>query len=541
MARQAHLQAILSAVDKISPTLRRIQTRVGMVHKTFRDVGSASRNLLGGIGLPATLGLGAIGFGLVTAARGALDYAGALQDARDNTGMTGRAIQELGTVFESAGVGQEEFIAATTKLNKGLAEAAAGKDKSLLALLTKLRIPLRNAKGEVRALEEVLPELSDAFAKNENPAVRTRMAMELFGKSGARLIAVLTKGGKSLLEARREVQRLGAVLDDEATGRLDDLGDAFGVLHRQVRVQTAAAFAVAAPAILAATQGLQEWIAKNKDLIQQRVGDYIKRIAESFQAWVEGGGIERLAGQIERVVDGVADFVKSVGGMGNVLKGLGILVLIGPVASLLTLGSALLQVGLVLGGPLLAGLAALAAALGGVQFVLFGMTVSLGAVTLAALPWLLAIAAIAAAAFLIYRNWDKVGPFLKGIWDGIVETISAAVQRIVGLLEFLNPLRVLRGLASAGRQLGGLVADAMLPDPMAAAAGAAAGSGAPLTAPGPLGRAGALQSPVARMQGDMRVRFENAPAGMRVEAGPNTSPGLAMNVDVGRRSTGSIG
>lgn len=535
MARQAHLQAILSAVDKISPTLRKIQTRVGMMHKTFRDVGSSSRNVLSGIGLPATLGLGALTFGLVGAARAALDYAGAIQDARDNTGLSGRAVQEYGTVFEAAGVQQDEFLAATEKLNKGLADAAAGKDKSLLSLLTKLRIPLRNMRGEIRSVEELLPELSDAFAKNENPAVRTRMAMELFGKSGGRLIAVLAQGGKSLVEARREVQRLGAVLDEEATGRLDDLGDAFGVLHRQVRVQTAAAFAAAAPAILAATKGLQEWIAKNKDLLQQRVAGYIRRLAESLLAWVESGGIERLGAQIERVIDGVAEFIRSVGGMGNVLKALGVLVLIGPVASLFQLGTALVQLGIVLGGPLIAGLASLAAALGGVQFVMAGMTVSLGALTIAALPWIVAIAAIAAGAYLIYRNWDRIGPFFAKLWDGIVDKVQKSVARITELVAQLNPLR------EVGGAIGGFLADAFIPDPMQQmqTSGRSAGGG-PLAGAGPLGRAGALQSPAARMQGEMRVRFENAPAGMRVEPGP-ASPGMAMNVDVGRRNTGSLG
>jgi hypothetical protein len=521
MARQAHLQAILSAVDKISPVLRRVNARVGAIRRTFRDVGGASRNLLGGLGVPATLGASAMVYGLGAAAKSAMDYAGALQDAKDNTGMAGRAIQEYGTLFESAGVKQEEFLEVTTKLSKGLAEAGAGKDKSLLGLLTKLRIPLRNAKGELRGVEEVLPDLADAFAKNENPALRARMATELFGRSGGRLIAVLAKGGKSMAEVRAEASRLGAVLSDEATERLDDVGDAFGLLNRQVKVQTAAAFAVAAPAILAATKGLQEWIGSNKEMLQQRIGDFIGKIAASFQAWVESGGIERLANQIDRVVGGIGDFIDSMGGMENVLKALGVLVLIGPVASFFQLGASLVQLGLLLGGPLITLLAALATALGGVQFVMAGMTVTLGAVTMAALPWLIAIGLIAGAAYLIYKNWDKIGPWMKDLWDGIVNTVTGAVDQIIGLIEKLNPLQ---GLGSA---LGGFLADTFIPDPTQQQS--------------PLTRAGALQGAGGRMQGTVAVRFENAPPGMRVDAQSNNTPGLALNADVGYRGTGSIG
>lgn len=54
----------------------------------------------------------------------------------------------------------------------------------------------------------------------------------------------------------------------------------------------------------------------------------------------------------------------------------------------------------------------------------------------------IAIAAFAAAAYLIYKNWDKIGPWLKNqwefikntasnIWNGITEAISSAVDAVV--------------------------------------------------------------------------------------------------------------
>lgn len=41
-------------------------------------------------------------------------------------------------------------------------------------------------------------------------------------------------------------------------------------------------------------------------------------------------------------------------------------------------------------------------------------------------PIILFIAAIAAAAYLIYRNWDVIGPFFARLWAGITATASAA-------------------------------------------------------------------------------------------------------------------
>lgn len=689
MAKQAHLQAILSAVDRTSPVLRGVtaqalrtklglgvlntvnfggvQRKLGVLQKTFRDVGSSSRNVLGGLGLPASVGLGALGFGFLAAGRGALEYAGNLQDATDNTGMAIAPFQELQLVFEAGGVSAEDFMGAVTKLNKGLGEAAVGKDKGLAALMTKLRIPLRDAKGAIRGVEEVLPELSDAFKKNENPAVRTRMAMELFGKSGAKLIAIMMQGGRSLAEARKEAQRLGAVLSDESTGRLDDLGDAFGVLNRQVKVQTAEAFGVAAPAILAATKSLQEWIAKNKGMLQQQVGGYIERVANAFKGWVESGGIERLATGIQNITEGFTSFVRSVGGFRNVLMGIGALILVGPAASLVSLAAALGRVALVLVPIavqaftfLLGPLAALWKVLAAGRLVLFGMSLTLGQVALAAAPFLLVIAAVAAAGYLIYRNWDVVGPFFEGVWeriknaavvgwnvikflfawsplgmvinnwapisgflssvwDGIKnaatvgwnvikflfawsplgmlvnnwtpisefvssvwanvsQVFASGVALITGLLQSWSPLQfvraawdpvvtfltrvwdrigtivgpILRGVSGAGNMVGSALnqqfgadntrSEQYGPRINPANDTQAEQSGPRINnAPTPLVQAGALQAPAARVQGDMRVRFENAPAGMRVESGQTNVPGLGFNPDVGYRSMGAIG
>lgn len=606
MAKQAHLQAILSAVDRISPVLRGVagqamktklglgllntvsfsgvQRKLGMLQKTFRDVGSSSRNVLGGLGLPATIGLGALGFGFLSAGRGALEYAGALQDATDNTGMAIGAFQELQLVFEAGGVSSEDFAGAVTKLNKGLGEAAVGKDKGLAALMTKLRIPLRDAKGAIRGVEEVLPELSDAFKKNENPAVRTRMAMELFGKAGAKLIAIMMQGGASLAEARKEAQRLGAVLSNESTGRLDDLGDAFGVLNRQVKVQTAEAFGVAAPAILAATKSLQEWIASNKGMLQQQIGGYIERVASAFKGWVESGGIERLSAGIRSVIDGFSGFVRSVGGVRNVLIGLGALILAGPLASLVSLGAAIARLALVAAPMLIK-----AVTLIGRAFLLN--------------PIGLVISAIALGGYLIYRNWSTVGPFFEGMWDRIKNAalvgwnvikflfswspLGVVVNNWAPISEFVSGLwDDVAGVFTSGLALLGGLLEGWSPltlvraawDPVVAfltgvwdkinvivgpilravrGAASAVGSafdnqfgvnstqsdqyGPRINAPTPLAGAGALQAPAARVQGDMRVRFENAPPGMRVEAGQTNAPGLGFNPDVGYRNPGAIG
>lgn len=691
MAKQAHLQAILSAVDRLSPTLAKIgvsttrtkavleslngvnftalRGRMKMVSKSVLDVGSAGRNAaekmlpLAGLGALSFAGLGV---GFVGAARGAMAYSAGIQDASDITGVAFEKLQQLQGAFRLGGVEAEAANEAIVKFNKGIAEGAAGKDKSFAALMTRLRIPLRNAKGEIRSFTEVLPEFADAIEKNQNPAVRTRMLMEVFGKSGAKLTPVLKDGAAALLELMEAQKSMGKVLSEQAGGALDKLDENVEELGVQYRVLSGEILGVAAPAVLKLVTTLQTWLAANRQIIQQRLGDVIQRVAAAFTGWIESGGFERLTAGIGRAWTALSSFVDRMGGLGNVFAAFGVLLLAGPVASLVALGGALARLGLVLlplaaqgVGLLLAPLSALFGALRAGQVVLFRMSLTLGQLAIAAAPFLLAAAAIAGAAYLIYRNWDTVGPLFASVWQriqgaamvafnvlrfifswsplGIVvnnwEAVTAwlgtfwqrlqgvaasGVALVQGLLEQWKPLdriraawepvlgflgevwdridRIvgpgLRMLGSAAGSVGKFFGDRFGAQADATAYGPRFGGPAPavatlppmamprlgdspsnaalarllapvraqvsaqdsllarpaerLDSPGrsvvdttPLMRAGAMQTS-PRVQGELKVRFIDAPPGLRVDPGTTNTPGLGFNPDVGYRSMGGF-
>lgn len=661
MAKQAHLQAILSAVDRLSPTLAKIgvsttrtkavleslngvnftalRGRMKMISKSVTDVGSAGRNAaekmlpLAGLGALSFAGLGV---GFVGAARGAMAYSAGIQDASDITGVAFEKLQQLQGAFRIGGVEAEAANEAIVKFNKGMAEGAAGKDKGFAALMTRLRIPLRNAKGEIRSFTDVLPEFADGIEKNQNPAVRTRMLMEAFGKTGAKLTPVLKDGGKALLELMEAQKAMGKVLSEQAGGALDKLDENVEELGVQYRVLSGEILGVAAPAVLKLVQTMQTWVATNRQVIQQRLGDVIQRVAAAFTGWIESGGFERLTASIGQAWAALGTFVDRMGGLGNVFAALGVLMLAGPVASLVALGGALGRLGLVLlplavkgVGLLLAPLSALFGVLRTGQFVLLGMSVTLGQMALAAAPFLLAAAAIAGAAYLIYRNWDTVGPYFASLWErvkgvamiafnvlrfifswsplGIVannwgavtEWLGAFWERlkgvavsgvalVQGLLDQWKPLdrirtvwepvigflsdiwqridRIvgpgLRMLSSAAGAVGsffgskfGAQADASSYGPrfdgpsggptapgfpsLARAGGGAGFAGRSPAEPTPLMRAGGMQTS-PRVQGELKVRFIDAPPGMRVDPGTTNTPGLGFNPDVGYRSLGSF-
>ena len=493
MADKFQLKALLVAVDKVTRPLAGINGAIKRTQHTLKALGKEGSNLVGSIGLPVSAAFAAAGFGMFHAARMALEYAGSLQDASEMTGISVEHMQGLFGVFAKAGVGAEEAASALAKLNKGMAEAAAGKDESFANLFKKMGISLRNSKGEIIGIEEALPKIAASFEATTNPAIRARMAVELFGKAGQRLIPTLMKGGKSLGEAVKEMGRLGAIVSAKGIEALDDLGDELGVLKQQGKAQLTELFGSVAPSLTPAVKALQEWIAQNKDMLRLKAGAWLKNLADQFKAWIESGGIEKLASQISSVWGAFAGFVEFIGGFKNLMIGIGIAFAAGPIASIMNIIALLPKLGIAF--------------------------VTLGRAMLAVVvknPILLAAAAIGAAVYLIYKNWDGIVSYFKGIFDDIMRYVQPILDAAKAVASFLGLGNGAQPEGIAG--LGNGADNAFDPN----------GS--------PIGQRPIIGQQNANVQGQLKVSFENAPPGMRVDNGQTNQPGFNINPDVGYRT-----
>jgi phage-related minor tail protein len=122
-----------------------------------------------------------------------------------------------------------------------------------------------------------------------------------------------------------------------------------------------------------------------------------------------------------------------------------------------------------------------------------------------------AVGALAAAAFLIYQNWEPIAKFFTDLWDGIVAKVRKSIDALIGILpDFIK------------RQLGFSV--------NVATPGAAAASGPQLGPPIAGGTGGAIGQPFS---GELVVRLEGAPPGTRVERLTTNQAGLDVGVDLG--------
>lgn len=527
MADKFQLKAIITAVDKITPTLKGVARAARLTNKSLRDIGSAGSKLMGSLGLPAGLAFGSVVYGATRAAGAVMQFASGIQDATDRTGASIGGYQSLVNMLEMSGGSAEDAEMAFTHFNKGISEAAAGGNKSFAALLHKLKIPMKDAQGNVRTLTDMMPELADAFAKNTNPTLRSRMALELFERSGRKMLPVLVGGRKAWQDFIAEQQRLGTIVGDKSVTALDDLGDSMGVVGKQLKVQFTEALANMVPVIMPVIKSLQEWIANNKELIKTTITKTLTEIANALKDvdWVA------FIGGIRDTIKGIGNFIESMGGMKNVLIALGVLWLAGPLSAIFSMIGA---------------------------FARLVMVVS---------PVMLVVAAVAAAGYLIYSNWSG----LSSIFGAFTTAVSSLGSSLLDLWNVLSPV-LLPVLKLVGAIIGGVIigvvktltlmvsglvlglsgvvsllakiAKFVIPDWLRNMMGGGETSVAINSAAAPtrpsLVQSGALQMAAGQqpLNGEMVVRFENAPAGMRVEPGRMNQPGVTMNPDVGYRSLG---
>jgi uncharacterized protein YjeT (DUF2065 family) len=549
MADKFQLKAILTAVDKISPTLKNITRGTRLMHKTLRDIGNAGSELMRKIGIPAFLSFSAVTYGAIRATKAAMDYAGSIQDAADRTGASVEGYQAMTNMLGLVGGTAEDAEMAFTKFNKGVAEASSGGDKNFAGLMKKLGIPLKDAKGQLVGLEAILPQLAVGFAKNTNPAMQTRMAMELFGKSGTKIIPLLkglADGSISLEQAMKEIVNKKAITD------LDNMGDSITALGTKTKNTLTNALAKMVPVIQPIIDSMSKWVTANQGLIQSTIVSTLTDVANGLKSVFTPENIKNM----KDTLAGIRNVIDRLGGLKAIVIGMGIAWAAGPIAAIGTIAGALYRLG-------------------------YALLFSLG-------PIGLIVAAIAGVGAIIYANWGTIGPTImsaispllksfSGLWDSTKNLFGALSELwdllapvlipvlkvlafIVGqvlLLALESLILVFRGVATyitamidiwiSLYKIVAKVAGMLIPDWLKNMMGKETKIDVkstqkqltenysplePNNAQRPNFLAGTNQ---AKVNGEVVMRFENAPAGFRVDSAKTNQSALNLNPDIGYR------
>ncbi|HEK2744588.1 phage tail tape measure protein [Proteus mirabilis] len=373
--------------------------------------GTLAMSLAGDIDLGTTADIGS---NILTGFRLDSDQMGRVSDVlvgaftRSNTSLTmlGDTMKYVAPVASGLGVDLETAAAATGKLgDAGIQGSMAGTSlrailgrlaeppKQAAKALEELGIKTRDAKGNLRDFPELLAELDKKTAKMGN-AQRAGFFKHIAGEEAFSALSVLAEqAGKGelqtlvadLKQAKGEAQKVAGTMTDNLSGDMKNLQSAWEDLGIQI------------------FDGI--------DSPLRQISQSITRVISKVGVWMKEN--PELAKTLTMIGLAIAGIITTLG-----ILSLSIAAMLGPLAaaklSLSILG--------IKGGSALTLLLKPIKLLG-------SAFLGLGKAMLAN-PILSVIAAIAAAVYLIYKNWDTIGPYVYKVWDTVKRYTAIAWQAL---------------------------------------------------------------------------------------------------------------
>jgi hypothetical protein len=280
--------------------------------QTGRLMGSAlSKGISGIAGLVKGLSVAGVGAfaGLGAGIYEAMNQGGELVDLQEQTGVSIEKLMQLRVAFEQAGLGADEVQPTIAKLQKAIVGAQTGSEAAQKAFEA-LGLSADNL-AETTA-DEQLRLVGESIANIENPALKSAVAMEVFGKSGGRMLAFFAAGG--LDEAAAAIGRQGQLMAKYAD-TFDGITDSFGLYHTKLRGFFTGMAAELAPILKMAA----DWF-KTVDITA--IGESVGNVIASIYGIIEKGNLSKLISTVLKIGfgDGINYFYAGLQAVGAGLQ-----------------------------------------------------------------------------------------------------------------------------------------------------------------------------------------------------------------------------
>lgn len=547
MATNFTISAVIKAVDKITGPVGAISRRltaltapIGRVRSglqritqdpDFRRITGAIKNL-GAVALNAALNIAKMSAALLAIAsaaavssffaitKGFADAGDEAATTATKLGITTQELQKMRFAADMLDVSNETLDQGMGKLSRSIVMASKGaKDQvKALRLLGYTEKQIRSGKISVTEATTKLAARMEDETKAKSNAI---IANTLFGKSYLEMMPMLKAGGGAIAELAAEAERLGLVMDEQAIKSAEQYDDANKRLQYSLMGVRNAIGAQLIPLLNPLINGLKDWIVANRELIAQKFTDFILALSAAlkdinWRAVLDG---------ISTLANGLAKLVEHINVVKWALIAFATMAVAPGILAIWNLAKAIAL-------PLVAALGNFAI---GIRAGM-GVMAAFNAV-LAANPVGVAIAAItalAAAAYLIYENWEPIAKFFDDLFGGIGQKFDALVGKIKSGIEAIsNGFAAIKNGFSSITNGNALETISKGYDVLFGKKEQAA----------PAANTSGLRNPAAaqtnKAEANVVVDFKNAPKGTRVESDVK-GKGMNLGVDVGYQTGGAI-
>lgn len=387
MAGRAVVEATVR--DKTDPGIRSAMGKLKSFAAGARALGAGLATIGGGFSAIS----GAVLAPLGAAAKLFADSGSEVFDLSKSTGLAADNLSELRFAAEQSGASLSDVGAAIRTMQKNGLDA------------------------------NKFDQYAAAVASIPDPAQRTAKALEIFGKSGFKLLPML----QELAELRADARKFGAVISPEDAASADALGDAFGAMK-------------------AALGGL-------KNQIGAAIAEPLTKAITAMSEFI--AGVSRFVANNRALVVGVAAGALALGALGAALVAIG-----APLAIAGAALSAIPAIVTAIASPIglaVAGIALLTAGLiaGAAAWLLFTKSGQIAAIGFQTFFGGIFDAIVAGD---LLNAWGQLSLGMQNVWLGMVKVVKGAfweMAKFVGLI-ISNMLRDLAGFADMVPGAGGL-------------------------------------------------------------------------------------
>lgn len=437
------LTAILAVRDAMTPAMKQVSARwgnfrkvidgtqfknlqkqVALFNRSMQNVAATAGDVAGRIGGPFLALAGSVGFSLQQSVTSFASTGDALDKMSQRIGITAEQLQEFSYAATHAGAAPEDLEDALKDLGEHMAEIANGIDTSsdAFTLFQKLGIEMKDAAGNMRPVEQVFLDLADAIQRNEDPALRAKMAMATMGDSGRKLIPMLTSGSDGLKQMAAQARGLGLVMSNDAvasaatmTDHMDDMRAVIGSVGNAIGAKLA-------PTVIRMSDRFRDLAAANREAFSLKFASVAERLAQT----IEKIDFEGIASAVLTFADYAIRAFNAIGGFNTVLYAMGAIMAGKTLMSVIALGSSILQMVQTFGALVTAARTAAVAMAGA-----FG-------------PVGLVLTAVAAIAGVVIANWDSIWPALKtgasaaadfvgNVWNTVIPKFQAVFSSLLSI------------------------------------------------------------------------------------------------------------
>lgn len=155
----------------------------------------------------------------------------ALDEMSQSLGIAVEQLSSLANVAKIEGMALDDFGASMAKLSKVIGEARAGSEEAGAVFKAMKLDP-----SQFKDSEDALLQIAQQFAGYQDGLEKSALSMELFGKSGYKMIAFLNQGKDGINATRQELDSFGLTSTEAArqAGELNDTLTKIGIIFDKI-------------------------------------------------------------------------------------------------------------------------------------------------------------------------------------------------------------------------------------------------------------------------------------------------------------------